>query len=85
GSYLRPNPKHTPKAEYSEHLLDGLCLLHNPFAVSPLDQETLAHERLAQAFVRYDGELDFVAPEDFLLMRSLMSVKTSENVGESST
>jgi hypothetical protein len=81
---LLPIVKHTPKAEYSEHLLDGLCVLHNPFAVSPLNPETLAHERLAQVFVRHDGELDFAAPDDFLLMRSLMSVKTSGNTGESS-
>lgn len=81
---LLPIVKHTPKAAYSEHLLDGLCVLHNPFAASPLDPETLAHERLAQAFVRDDGELDFVAPDDFLLMRSLMSIKTSGNAGESS-
>jgi hypothetical protein len=29
---------------------------------------------LAQGFVRDDGELDFEAPDDFLLLRSLMSV-----------
>ncbi len=80
---LLPIVKHTQKADYNEHLLDGLCVLHNPFATSPLNPETLAHERLAQAFVRDDGELDFVAPDDFLLMRSLMSVKTNRNTGES--
>ncbi len=78
---LLPIIKQTPKAEYSEHLLDGLCVLHNPFAAIPLDPETLVHERLAQAFVRDDGELDFVAPDDFLLMRSLMSVTTSGAIG----
>jgi hypothetical protein len=72
---LYPIIKQTPKSEYFEHLLDGLCILHNPFAKIPLDPEVLSHERLAQKFVRNDGELDFVAPDDFLLMRSLMSIK----------
>ena len=80
---LLPIVKHSTKAEYSEHLLDGLCVLHNPFAVAPLNPKTLAHERIAQAFVRDDGELDFVAPDDFLLMRSLISVKTNTNTCES--
>lgn len=76
-----PNPGHVhpiiklaQKSEYSEHLLDGLCIFHNPFAVCPLDPQTLYHERLAQGFVREDGELDFEAPDDFLLLRSLMSL-----------
>jgi hypothetical protein len=76
-----PNPGHlhairkqAQKSEYVEHLLDGLCIFHNPFAVHPLDPQTLFHERLAQGFVRDDGELDFEAPDDFLLLRSLMSV-----------
>lgn len=81
---LLPIVKHSPKSEYSEHLLDGLCVLHNPFAAAPLNPETLAHERVAQAFVRDDGTLYFVAPDDFLLMRSLMSIKTNRNTGESS-
>jgi hypothetical protein len=76
-----PNPGHlhairkqAQKSEYVEHLLDGLCIFHNPFADHPLDPQTLFHERLAQGFVRDDGELDFEAPDDFLLLRSLMSV-----------
>ncbi len=72
---LHPKVKQTPKSEYFEHLLDGLCVLHNPFAKYPLRADTLSHARLAQGFVKPDGELDFDAPDDFLLMRSLMSIK----------
>lgn len=77
---LHPNPKdiraivrQTPKAEYKEHLLDGLYIFHNPFATRPLDPKTLAHPRLAQVFVGSDGELRFEAPDDFLLIRFLLS------------
>lgn len=75
-----PNPngihalvRHTPKAQYKEHLLDGLYVFHNPFASKPLNPETLAHPRIAQAFVAPDGEIRFEAPEDFLLLRFLVS------------
>jgi hypothetical protein len=78
---LHPIIMQSPKSEYFEHLLDGLCVLHNPFAKHPLKPSTLSHERLAQGFVKDDGELGFIAPDDFLLMRSLMSVKEAENGG----
>lgn len=78
---LHPNPgslhpimRVATKADYHEHLLDGLCVMHNPFARHKLGPEVLGHERLAQGFVKPDGELDFVAPDDFLLMRFLLSV-----------
>lgn len=80
---LIPVVKTTPKSEYREHLLDGLCVFHNPFAEFPLKPTTLGHERMAQAFIRQDGELDFLAPDDFLLMRSLMSIKVTDSEGES--
>lgn len=76
---LHPVMRTASKADYYEHLLDGLCVLHNPFAEHKLEPGTLGHERLAQAFVKPDGELDFVAPDDFLLMRSLMSIKPIAN------
>jgi hypothetical protein len=78
---LHPNPgsllpivRTAKKIDYREHLLDGLVVLHNPFAKQKMDPMTLGHDRLAQGFVKPDGELDLVAPADFLLMRSLMSV-----------
>lgn len=76
---LHPIMRTAMKADYKEHLLDGLCVLHNPFAEHKLEPNTLGHERLAQAFVKPDGELDFVAPDDFLLMRFLMSIKPTGN------
>ena len=85
---LHPNPgslhpimRVATKADYHEHLLDGLCVMHNPFAKHKLGPEVLGHERLAQGFVKPDGELDFVAPDDFLLMRFLMSVSVKGDAG----
>lgn len=72
---IRPIVRMAKKADYQEHLLDGLYVFHNPFAKHKLNPNTLDHGRLAQAFVKQDGELDFIAPDDFLLMRSLMSIK----------
>lgn len=72
---LHPIIKQTQKSEYFEHILDGLYIFHNPFADCPIDLKTLYHERLAQGFVKDDGELDFDAPNDFLLMRQLWSKK----------
>ena len=44
--------------------------LHNPFAKYPLPKETLSHPRVAaQGYVESDGYVNFVAPEDFLLLR----------------
>lgn len=80
---LLPKVKRTAKSEYFEHLLDGLCVLHNPFAEYPLRPDTLSHARLAQGFLKPDGELDFDAPDDFLLMRSLMSIKSQKSGGGS--
>lgn len=70
---IRPIVRQTPKAEYTEHLLDGLYIFHNPFATRPLHPATLAHSRLAQVFVQPDGELRVEAPDDFLLVRFLLS------------
>jgi len=77
---LYPIVKTAVKADYREHLLDGLYVFHNPFAERRLEQRTLGHERLAQAFVKHDGELDFLAPNDFLLMRLLMSIKPTDKL-----
>lgn len=65
------------KSEYSEHLLDGLHVFHNPFADRPLDVATLEHERLAQ-FVMKDDGLHILAPDDFLLLRMLHTVITRD-------
>jgi len=65
----------TPKNEYVENLVDGLYILHNPFADRPLSRTTLDHSRLTQFFVREDGELEIIAPDDFLLLRFLTSIR----------
>lgn len=72
---IHPIVHTTPKRDYNEHLLDGLCVFHNPFANNPISPETFAHERIAQVFVRPDGELDFIAPDDFLLLRYVQSLR----------
>jgi hypothetical protein len=75
---LYPNIKVAKKCDYQEHLLDGLYVLHNPFANYPLPPEALGHSRVAQCYVKSDGELDFEAPDDFLLLRFLQSLKAKK-------
>ncbi|KKY51344.1 glycosaminoglycan attachment site [Pseudomonas amygdali pv. tabaci str. ATCC 11528] len=79
---LHPNPgslipvvRTTPKRDYTEHLMDGLMVLHNPFARHPLPHGLLSHPRLCEVRVTDDGELIMDAPDDFLLLRMLHSVK----------
>jgi hypothetical protein len=70
---IQPTVRVIPKSEYVEHLMDGLYIFHNPFADRPLRRETLGHSRVAQCFVKEDGELEIVAPDDFLLLRFLQT------------
>ncbi|OGT54753.1 MAG: glycosaminoglycan attachment site [Gammaproteobacteria bacterium RIFCSPHIGHO2_12_FULL_63_22] len=79
-SELIPQIRKTPKSVYVEHLLDGLYVLHNPFAAHPLTPEVFAHERLAQFLVRGDGTVEEVGPDDFLLMRSLITLSSRDEV-----
>jgi hypothetical protein len=73
---LCPIVRSTPGVDYSEHLLDGLWILHNPFAKNKLDPATFDHQRIAQVYMKLDGEIEIVAPDDFLLMRNLISINT---------
>jgi len=66
--------RHTKKCDYSEHLMDGLCVLHNPFAKRPLPKSMFAHPRIMQATVAADGELITDAPDDFLLVRMVQAL-----------
>ncbi len=75
---LNSEIRHTHKADYVEDLLDGVYVLHNPFAIHPLKAETFNHERVAQMFVTSEGELEIIAPDDFLLMRHLNTVNVKE-------
>lgn len=79
---VHPNPgslfpvvRTAPKRDYTEHLMDGPYVLHNPFARNPLPPELLSHPRLCEVRVADDGELIMDAPDDFLLLRMLHSVK----------
>lgn len=75
---LRPEVRRAIKRDYSEHLLDGLYVLHNPFAGKPIPRGVLSHPRLAEVRVALDGELLFEAPDDFLLVRTLHSFREKE-------
>lgn len=70
---LMPRMRYTPKRDYVEHLMDGLFVLHNPFARHPLPIGLLAHPRICQMLPAADGELITHAPDDFLLVRMLQS------------
>lgn len=62
------------KSTYHEHLLDGLYVLHNPFADHPLPPNTLRHDRTALCYRESDGYLNVEAPDDFLLVRYLTGI-----------
>jgi len=79
GHGLYPIQKTASKADYYEHLIDGLYVFHNPFAECKLGHHVLGHERLAQVFVNSEGELVTELPDDFLLVRSLMSINLTDN------
>lgn len=70
---LAPDVRTATKANYVEHLLDGLYVFHNPYAERPLPANILDHERLGRFIVRPDGDLEEQVPDDFLLMRLLIS------------
>lgn len=71
---LLPTIRTRRKREYQEHLVDGLYVLHNPFAHRPLPPDALSHPRLSEIAMDPSGELLFRAPDDFLLVRTLRSV-----------
>lgn len=62
------------KRDYSEHLLDGLMVLHNPFATHPLSDDVFDHPRIAQVRLTPSGQMITNAPDDFLLVRMLQSI-----------
>jgi len=71
---LFPEVRTSPKSEYHEDLMDGLWVLHNPFAKRPIADGALSHPRVAEVHVAPDGELLITAPDDLLLLRTLFSV-----------
>jgi hypothetical protein len=77
-SSIIPAIRTTPKSAYTEHLLDGTYVLHNPSANHPIPIGVFSHQRVAEVRVAHDGELLMEAPDDFLLVRTLMSIQTRE-------
>jgi len=71
---LLPEVRSTRKADYSEDLLDGLYVFHNPYAKQALPKDVFDHPRVAQYVLDEDGTLYTFAPDDFLLMRTLFSL-----------
>lgn len=71
---LRPKILTRFKHEYHEDLLDGLYVLHNPFARHPVPPGVLAHPRISEVRAEPSGRLNFQSPDDFLLLRTLRSV-----------
>jgi hypothetical protein len=75
---LLPEVRTSIKSEYHEDLMDGLWVLHNPFAHHRIPDGVLSHPRVADVRMGRDGDLRIVAPDDFLLLRTLMSIKTAD-------
>lgn len=71
---LKPTILTRMKHEYHEDLLDGLYVLHNPFARHPLAVGTFSHPRISEVKVTASGLLKFEAPDDFLLIRTLHTI-----------
>lgn len=75
---LAPEIRTRLKKDYQEHLLDGIYVLHNPFAKNPLPLGAISHERIIEVKISADGEMLFTAPDDALLVRTLFSVVTRD-------
>lgn len=73
---ILPIVRAAPKYDYTEDLMDGLYVLHNPFAKRPLPKGVLGHPRVCEVTVAEDGELLMDAPDDFLLLRMLHTINT---------
>ena len=72
-----PYPLSTvPKSVYTEHLLDGLYVIHNPNVRHPLGFDTLARERIAQLSLSEGGALLGTGPDAFLPVRFVFSLTT---------
>jgi hypothetical protein len=72
-SSLLPEISTAKKADYTEDLLDGMYIFHNPFASRPLPSKLLSHSRIAELMLDSNRALQMTAPDDFLLVRTLMS------------
>lgn len=66
-----PEIRRARKRDYSEHLMDGLHVLHNPFAEHPLPVGAFQHPRVSQDWIERDGSLCRSRPDDFLMTRQI--------------
>lgn len=72
---IMPTVKKTAKRDYVEFLADGLYIFHNPFAETPIDRAVFKNERVAQFIPHPDGTLEVEAPDDFLIIRMVNSLR----------
>ncbi len=71
---LMPVMRRARKRDYSEHLLDGLHVLHNPFAKHPLPIDVFKHPSVSQDRIGRDGSLHRIREEGFLMTRQIFSI-----------
>lgn len=71
---LMPELRVTKKVDYVEDLADGLQIFHNPFAENPISPDTFNHSRIAQYIPDKEGNLETIAPDDFLMLRYLNTI-----------
>lgn len=69
-----PEVRHALKRDYSEHLLDGLHVLHNPFAERPLPVDVFKHPSVSQDWIGRDGSLHRVREDGFLMTRQIFTI-----------
>ncbi|MBT2767167.1 hypothetical protein J7J08_05920 [Stenotrophomonas sp. ISL-67] len=69
-----PEVRRARKRNYSEHLLDGLHVLHNPFAKHPLPADVFKHPSVSQDRIERDGSLHRTREEGFLMTRQIFSI-----------
>lgn len=62
------------KNNYSEHLLDGLIIYHNPFAKRKIDFELFRHPKVTQVFGCNNGILSREKRENFLEHRCVFTL-----------
>jgi hypothetical protein len=71
-----PFPFHTitPRADYNEHLFDGLCVYHNPDAINPLPLAAFRGPMVTQVTWPREDALPYVETSPgVLLQRTVMS------------
>jgi hypothetical protein len=74
-----PHPTHSIKsrAEYKEHLLDGLNVFHNPDARHPLDWEAFAGPMVTQViWLPGESEPRIQTEDGILLQRTVITLRT---------